>query len=88
MLLTLDILTWMRWVLKEILSCIFLKTSLTCVIEHDKKSSCDEWKLLPYWLAFIVLKGAIQTTEGEMESQPYLAVNPLNYSNDWPGSYA
>lgn len=36
------------------------------------------WKFHPYWLAFIVLAGAIHTTRGESNHQYYsaFAINP------------
>lgn len=56
-----------------------------CVTVHRtlRNQSGEDWKLCPYWLAFMVLEGSIHTARGAKTSSiSRKAVNPENDYND------
>lgn len=61
---------------------LLLKIPHYQVREHREIKLVLTWKLCSYWVAFIVLEGAVHTNEEE-NHQSYLVVNSANYTKDW-----
>lgn len=61
---------------------LLFKTPHTRVIEHEDIKVVLTWKLHPYWVAFIVLKGTVQLPEEKTSHQSSPAVSSSSYNND------
>lgn len=63
---------------------LLLKILHSWVIEHREIKLILTWKLHPFWLAFMVLEGAMNAIKGEKQLS-YPTVNPMSYSKEQPG---
>lgn len=70
---------------KNYIKTLLLKMPHSWIIEREDLKLVLSWKLDPYRPSFIVLDGAVHTTRGGRQSSFSLSVNPMNYSNNWPG---
>jgi hypothetical protein len=67
---------------------LLLKDPYYWFVKYGKIKLAHTWYLQSYWLAFIVLEGAMKATRGKKSNhQIYSAMKHLSYNNEWSGRH-